>query len=712
MMQPGEVAELRDATQARLASFRKYEALMAERMARPDAASQPGHGVDIIHMTHLRRQIAVLEAAMSRQWPSAAAGSLTADQADAALAAGAKAQPRRYRWRSTPYTRRLRKFVQLAIENQIEPNFAFMLYEPYRWPPVQDNNLHMLVIDEEYTRGKDADDPFMEWLEYLPGELDVSTSYVDRRSMEISSAQLVDDVYALVCSELQPYIRASDEFAPFIAPREDPDAHGTPKFLHVWDPTKPIDFLSSSEETDYVWPWGLPGKPTDVQHGVRGMHARWWCHLWRVVATAATKRKSLEGEPLRVLYGPSSYTRWEQFSSLAFTLRQRRAMIDEVERRYDASMAAGGHLPQFSFRNTVLRPPQWLPGVGSLLYHGTREPKLAHDPQAHLALKSTTFFSLDPDMSLMYAGPHLMAFPLAHELPQPMIRLSFMDAFGEFDGDPASTIDALEPIFGALFGYTQSRFTRTATVIEQLWGTGMVVGMMQGLGSSLGYGMSGSEIIICEPQRYVGAPLQRHFYKELEEATAINTKLDINNRLAAVFLNNRNYDQQLYDALMPRATCLASLEDIMANLVLLQEARGNYTHNYAGVAGTLTNEPVGRPFHRTDMPALEARPVYVHRLATLHRVMVPLFVEVLPKFTTTILAGQLLRAAAGFLRASYIAPALESSQMPPLVLAEREYARFLLALDIYRTTVLGLPTALDVLALDNKLLYVLAPPAP
>ena len=83
-MQPGEVAELRDATQARLASFRKYEALMAERMARPDAAEQEGHGVDVIHMTQLRRQIAVLEAAMARQWPSASAGSLTADQADAA----------------------------------------------------------------------------------------------------------------------------------------------------------------------------------------------------------------------------------------------------------------------------------------------------------------------------------------------------------------------------------------------------------------------------------------------------------------------------------------------------------------------------------------------------------------------------------------------------------------------------------------------------
>ena len=258
--------------------------------------------------------------------------------------------------------------------------------------------------------------------------------------------------------------------------------------LHLWNPTEPIDFVGRgspydptkrwglSEDTshDYFWPWGLPGKPSNMQHGVRGMHARWWCHVWRTVAVPGITRE-LARTPPRVVYGASPAQRWEQISALAFTLRQRRAMIDEVERRYDAFMEAGGHLPQFSFRNTVLRPPQWLPGVGSLLYHGTREPKLAHDPQAHLTLKSTTFFSLDPDMSLGYAKPHLMVFPLAHYLPQPMIRLSFMDAFGDFDGDAVSTIDVLEPIFGALFGYRTSRFTRTATVIEQLWGTGMVV---------------------------------------------------------------------------------------------------------------------------------------------------------------------------------------------------------------------------------------------
>ena len=272
------------------------------------------------------------------------------------------------------------------------------------------------------------------------------------------------------------------------------------KQLCLWTPGEQIDFTS----TNSLHPWAAAPPSKIVEHVV----AMWHQMLKRIFSDELHVFDDA-GRPI-VMRGPSQDERWRVFTGTTFSMRQRAAIIDAVEERYNAlDLADDDDVDPWLFRREVLQRPAWLPGVGSVLYHGTREESFLGDPNVLQRMRTVTFFSPDAPMSQTYAAHNMLAFRVAHELPEPMVHIQHI-------GGDQLTHDKLAAVWTPLFGYPKSFFTRAAEIVAKLWGTGMVVTQAQSFGALTGRQPTGVEVVLCEPQRYLEqAPVTMHLRQDL-----------------------------------------------------------------------------------------------------------------------------------------------------------------------------------------------------
>jgi hypothetical protein len=489
--------------------------------------------------------------------------------------------------------------------------------------------------------------------------------------------------------------------------------------LCLWTPGEQIDFT----QPNVPHPWAA-ARSNIVQH----ISALWQnmvepmmhISMYHMLPPDYVK----EGDVPHIYRGPWQAERWRVFNGMTFSMRQRAAMIGAVEQLYNEFFKVhmrtkpGGKplmaLDNSAFRRTVLQRAAWLPHVGTLLYHGTREPSFLGDADALDRLRTVTFFSLDAPMSQVYAQHNMLAFRLARELPEPMVHIQHLE------DNRTTTHDLLAQAWQLLFGYPRSFFTRAAEIVAKLWGTGMLVTQVQHYGRLDGMQSSGMEVVLCEPQRYLEhAPVTLHLGHDLFNGRRLMYdavwsgvaptvefvlyKLFIEQRAWQVFVGPLpDFEVQVLRRLLDMfaPADIATWGQLRANTVcLFQRSLRLYNQRTNGARAAGTLEPYTTPDTLLQVLPPDQRRVYVHDVHAVDRALRAFFKTV-------------ARSALPIygLAAAWEVLMYNVEHSTTLLFAEREYPRFLRMLPWARAQ-LDLPRAFDVVRVDNGLVYYWTEPA-
>jgi hypothetical protein len=476
--------------------------------------------------------------------------------------------------------------------------------------------------------------------------------------------------------------------------------------LCLWTPGEQIDFTAP----DGLHPWAAaPPSP------IVGHVAAIWSAMVNTASLGQKARpmvRTADGKPV-IMRGPGQAERWRMFTGTTFSMRQRVAMIDAVERLYnkDNPSQVDGNFDPATFYHEVLEHPAWLPHVGSILYHGTREESFLGDPDVLRRMRTVTFFSPDAPMSQTYAAHNMLAFRVAHELPHPMVHIQRV-------GHGQLTHDRLAAVWTPLFGYPKSFFTRAAEIVAKLWGTGMLVSQAQSYGALNGRQPSGVEVVLCEPQRYleplpVTAHLRSNLFNGLRLAYPGELAADdmVEFVLYALFttpdewkplLDGQDYFElrlaRRLQTMFPPAA-VVTWRSISANTTCLFDDGRIYNQATSGHASADVGGYVDLP--AADIQVLPARDqtVYVHDIramdAAIRAVLLPMLEN---------------RNEAGHEYTRVLQHNIRTNT-EVLLFAERQYPRFLRIMPWARKTATAADPAIDVVRVNNGLAYYWMPQA-
>jgi hypothetical protein len=484
------------------------------------------------------------------------------------------------------------------------------------------------------------------------------------------------------------------------------DANAVVPQLCLWTPGEQIDFTAP----DGLHPWAAaPPSP------IVGHVAAIWSAMVNTASHGQKARpmvRTADGKPV-IMRGPGQAERWRMFTGTTFSMRQRVAMIDAVERLYnkDNPSQVDGNFDPATFYHEVLEHPAWLPHVGSILYHGTREESFLGDPNVLRRMRTVTFFSPDAPMSQTYAAHNMLAFRVAHELPHPMVHIQRV-------GHGQLTHDRLAAVWTPLFGYPKSFFTRAAEIVAKLWGTGMLVSQAQSYGALNGRQPSGVEVVLCEPQRYleplpVTAHLRSNLFNGLRLAYPGELAADdmVEFVLYALFttpdewkplLDGQDYFElrlaRRLQTMFPPAA-VVTWRSISANTTCLFDDGRIYNQATSGRASADVGGYVDLP--AADIQVLPARDqtVYVHDIramdAAIRAVLLPMLEN---------------RNEAGHEYTRVLQHNIRTNT-EVLLFAERQYPRFLRIMPWARKTATAADPAIDVVRVNNGLAYYWMPQA-
>jgi hypothetical protein len=478
--------------------------------------------------------------------------------------------------------------------------------------------------------------------------------------------------------------------------------------LCLWTASEPIDFTWRNG----VHPWAVEPPSPIVEH----VAAMWSIIIASIAGMSDVEIHDGDGRPA-IMRGPWQDERWRRFVGTTFSMRQRVAMIDAVERGYDE--LGTGEFGHHSFRHQVLQRAAWLPHVGTVLYHGTREESFLGDPDVLQHMRTVTFFSPDASMSQGYAQHNMLAFRVARELPEPMVHIQRLG-----DVKAKLTHDRLAIVWQELFGYPKSFFTRAAEIVAKLWGTGMLVSHAQGIGALNGDQRTGIEVVLCEPLHYLEPlPVVAHLRQDLFNGALLAYPDHIVQEQAIeVSLYEIFRDEDYWDILLHASFSTKPLEfnqllaarlvrmfppaevttwrRISDNATCLFDDRWLYNARTHGQHVERSGQLGYAGLHAADAKSRPAAndTVYVHDLRTTDAALREFFAAVLPR-------------EAGYDDDNYMQTVVRNirTNTTTLLFAERQYVYFLRVLPWARGVLAGSMTnsmiGSDVVRIDNGLAY-------